>query len=207
MSSGDLFPQRYTTWRDEELRTSFANLHNKILNLTSRIAKIRQMDSAGPKDRTRCTMVCEKLEGEQRIQCLQQCSNVPLGTASVEGYTEYKRRYPIDVAILDRNSSLRRIFERAQVSTVFTDADAADMALILAMPISTEAIPDESWHHALNVLKREEHEKELHRLAKTWVHRRQDFIDVGAADMLMDKIRRHDSEGILVRAVNKANSQ
>jgi len=203
----ELFPHRFTTWRDDELRTSFSNLHNKILSLTSRIEKIRNMPigsgSGGSGHATRCTMVCAQLEGEDRFKCMRECSSAPLGTRSVEGYTEYKRRFPVDVHVLDRNSQLRRVFERAQVSTQFNDDDAELLGTILAMPIATEAIPDESWHHALVVLKRDEHRQHLHHLCYSWVQRRQDYIDSSSADALMDKIRRHDSEGIIVKAVNR----
>lgn len=85
-----------TTLRDEELRTVFEHLNDKILKLTQRISRIKNMDAVQNKEHhsAQCTMVCESLSGDKRTICLQDCQTLPLDKPEAEDYHEYTPRFP-----------------------------------------------------------------------------------------------------------------
>jgi hypothetical protein len=116
--------------------------------------------------------------------------------------------FPIDVKRLRLNPELKDVFvryQRAPDTMEDHDVELDRVTDVFAMPLATAALPESSWDRAMTLMKKPHNRVYLKRLVERWQDRAPNYSTV-AADELARKIRRHDSERILIRTIQQLGS-
>lgn len=196
----NIVPPGISGYDHARLNEVFNQLDSKIDHLSRKIEQRRVYDQRGANSTSKisqkCQMICREVK-DGKLECLQQCMQpvVPL--------EELRGEFPIDMQRLDRDMELRQNFERHQHSPNQikpTMDEASVIADIYAMPISTAALPEESWRASMDVITLPEFEAQKIALVNNWKIRQGSYSDQ-AKDELARKVQRHDSgENLLTTA-------
>jgi hypothetical protein len=200
-------PSQTTDMKSAELHQIFSDLDTRIMHLSRKIEGHRKYGQSEEKVSTssRCSLICKKLKGSNKLRCIDQCSQPVLSFEKVE---DMANDFPIDVQRLRTDLPLREVFtrhQRAPETIRNTDPEASWIVDIYSMPISTLSQPEEAWDRAMDVMKRPERSDALDALVQNWMDRARNYTPE-SQDELARKIRRHDSGHIIADAISRKSS-
>lgn len=188
--------------QDAELYSIFDDLNNRINSLAKKVEANRQYDTPEHGPHARCTLVCKKLDGPARLDCMRQCSDPVVPYEDLQDFMQ-DGNFAADLSRLNSDVQLKRTFERHQRAPDTIGRDPHDKVIIpdmYAMPIATVALPDPAWENAMILMTDPANRGELHELVRNWRARRDDYPQE-AKDELMRKLTRHDKSDAIYNAL------
>lgn len=197
-------PTYTTDVHSGELHQIFQNLEYSLHDLTRRVQRHRDYqknkDKEQPdqkhKTRKHCQTVCAKLNGVDRARCKEQCLDPVVSFEHLENLSE---SYPIDIQRMRTDLELKHTFERHQKhpeSIANTNQEASTISDLYAMPVSTLALPEESWSRSMEVITEPENLAQMKMLVQNWLDRARNYPPE-AQEELLKKLARHDRDDVI----------
>lgn len=194
-----------------DLYTVFNHLTTQLEALSNKVEANRTYSSSDAdltpvKNRNKCTLVCQKLQGQKRVQCLEQCSDPVVDFESLE---EFKMggQFEPDMKRIHSDPGLQRTVRRHQTAPYSIDEKDAATTIpeIYAMPFAVFALPETAWDRSMTLMAMPENTNSLKILVRNWKNRVQDYPD-DARDELARKINRHDRSNVIEHAILQSES-
>lgn len=188
MDMVDIVPPGVSGIDQAHLNRVFTDLDAKIDKLARRVESYKVKENDTSHKNRKCHMICM----DKDLDCLRECSR-----KRIVNMEELRDEFPIDMKRLDMDMELRNHFQRHQSSPSTiqnSEQEAALIADIYAMPISTAAIPDESWEKAIGIIVKYPLQKD--QLRQNWQSRAAHYSEEAKTE-LARKMNRYDTDNTL----------